>query len=340
MSNRVFYILALVAVSCAGGPRDIADNSTAYAEFFSIPDDSTVVSLSPYGGKPDTLRIVSPMSSFVCMSSTHVAFLDAIGMDSAVRAVSGLRYVSSGELRSRGDVLDIGYESEVDIERILALKPDLVLTYSPAAMTPPYAERLERLGIRVLILNEHLEDHPLARAEYVRLYGVLTGRRAAADSVFEAVRARYLEICRRSSRESVKKVLLNLPYADQWYVPGRLNYMSRLIEDAGGMVLGAEEGRHESSVISLEQACVLARQADIWLNPGAVRSRRELSGLNPVFAGFRIGGIYNNTLRVNSEGGNDFWESGCVRPDLILEDLVKIMGDSADGSFNYYVEVD
>jgi iron complex transport system substrate-binding protein len=48
--------------------------------------------------------------------------------------------------------------------------------------------------------------------------------------------------------------------------------------------------------------------------------------------------IYNNTLRTNSEGGNDFWESGAVRPDLVLEDLVKIFA-SEPGKLHYYLEL-
>jgi len=34
--------------------------------------------------------------------------------------------------------------------------------------------------------------------------------------------------------------------------------------------------------------------------------------------------IFNNNLQVSTGGGNDYWERGVVRPDLILADLVKI----------------
>ena len=95
---------------------------------------------------------------------------------------------------------------------------------------------------------------------------------------------------------------------------------------------------HDSSVMSLEQAYLLSRDADIWLNPGNVSTRSQLEALNPMFSRFGVPRIYNNTLRVNSGGGNDFWENGTLRPDLILEDLVGIFAGSGD-SFNYYIEV-
>ena len=35
--------------------------------------------------------------------------------------------------------------------------------------------------------------------------------------------------------------------------------------------------------------------------------------------------IYNRNKRLNEFGGNDYMESGTVRPDLILRDLIKIL---------------
>ena len=49
--------------------------------------------------------------------------------------------------------------------------------------------------------------------------------------------------------------------------------------------------------------------------------------------------IYNNTRRETPAGGNDFWESGCVHPSMILEDLVSIFS-GRDTLFHYYVKVD
>ena len=51
-------------------------------------------------------------------------------------------------------------------------------------------QALRELGVRCVVLSEHIESHPLARAEYVKLFGALTGRLSRADSVFSAVLAR------------------------------------------------------------------------------------------------------------------------------------------------------
>ncbi len=285
---RNFFLLliamafqGLTVCSCVSVNESQRERHTAYAEFFDIPDDSHIVSFSPYTGEVDTMVIDTPMRNIVCMSTSHVACLDAIGMDSVISAVSGLRFVSSEELKSRDDVFDIGYDPEIDYERIVALKPDLLVAYSVSAALPQYVVKLRSLGVKVLMLSDHLESHPLARAEYVRLFGALTGSMDKADSLFAAVEENYLSIAAHADTADRAKVLFNLPYGDQWYIPGEESYMSKLVSDAGGTVLGAEKGSRNSSVISLEQAYLLAKEADVWLNPGTCSTRKEIISANP-----------------------------------------------------------
>lgn len=339
-------IFMLIVVACSAD-QDGMTTSCRYARNFDmIATDSlsSVVVISPHDGRHDTLCINEPMDNIICMSSSHVACLSVIGADSVITAVSGLDYISDPGIRSR-NVHDIGYESSLDYEMIVSLAPDIVVTYTVSAAVPPYIAKLRSLGIPVLILHDHLENHPLARAEYMRLFGVLTGRTEVADSVFAYVEQRYETLLRcPSDGSAAKKVLLNIPYGDSWYVPGKDNYMSRLIMDAGGEVSGARDGTSESRVISMEEAWMLSGQADIWLNPGHCNTREELEAFHPLFPSFgplKKGlPIYNNTLRMTPEGGNDFYESGVVRPDLILEDLISIMSGDKESSMNYYRPLD
>ena len=43
------------------------------------------------------------------------------------------------------------------------------------------------------------------------------------------------------------------------------------------------------------------------------------------FKAFQQGEVYNFAKRTTPTGGNDFWETGVVRPDYILQDLIKIL---------------
>lgn len=392
-----FRHIALLAVlwaaflsSCGGRQKvEVPDTSgyAAYAQCFDLLPEGegwAIVSLSPYDGTTDTLHVTEPLQKIVCMSTSHVGFLDAIGAADAVVAVSGCDFVSSPRIRERiaeGLVAEAGYEAAPAYETLYQLQPDVVLSYSLGGASP-MDERLTELGIRVFTLYEHLESHPLARSEYVRLFGALTGRMDAADSLFAVVSSNYHSLMVSSSSKTPfsedepaknglassekplyedgggvwdtsssnlpvfedrqQKVLVNLPYAGVWYIPGAESYMARLIRDAGGEVLGSEPGTSQSGMISLERAYELACEADFWLNAGNVQSMDELRRENAAFASFPVaapGRVYTNSRRANPAGGNDFWESGAVRPDLILKDLRTIFAGGPEDSLYYYQSV-
>ena len=329
-------VAALAVASCGRNPRTLVAGGMEYAEWFDLQDGRAIIR-SPYGGAADTLDVGAPMRSIVCMSSSYIGFLDALGCDSVATAVSGLAYVSDPEVRERA--VDVGYDAALDYETILKLKPDLLLTYAVSAAEPPYLQKLRDLGIRTAVIHEHLESHPLARAEYIRFFGFLTGRTALADSLFVDIRDRYLSLV--CETDTPRKVLVNIPYADQWYIPGGDNYMARLVHDAGGEVLGAVPGRFESSVISVEKAFSLAQEADFWLNPGWCATKEQLRSVHPLFADFPVLGksVWNNTKQSTPGGGNAFWETGPAHPDLILKDLRAIF-DGTEVPMDYYFRLE
>jgi iron complex transport system substrate-binding protein len=94
----------------------------------------------------------------------------------------------------------------------------------------------------------------------------------------------------------------------------------------------------------VEQAIILSRDASFWLNTGWCDTMEALHGQNQAFKSIDIPYKYNNTARANDRGGNDFWESGAARPDVILHDLVKIFHPEIvahDGrELYYYKKVD
>lgn len=358
------------------GLSQAQSSAVEYAQWFSITDEGSVVVYSPQGAAPDTL--VPPLKRMVCMSSSYVGYLDAIGASASAVGVSGKDYL--GNPRVKAAAVEVGYDAALDYEAIVRARPDVFLTYAVGAVEPPYLSKLRDLGIRCVVLSEHLESHPLARAEYVKLFGALTGRSSQADSVFTSVRDRYLSLVQHPDSEVVqagsaavragsaaakdksaatdqvgaaltqtgpaiaragiapgplvstrRKVLINIPYADIWYIPGGDNYMARLVQDAGGELLGSVPGRQESGTIGLEQAYAYAQEADVWLNPGWCRTRDQLRSVHPLFRDFPVLGraVWNNTLQETPGGGNLFWETGPVHPDWIIEDLVHIFSGTS-----------
>ena len=349
-------LLLSICISCKPvGNGDGVEDVTLPIFLQIIDNDGALkaVSVSPFDGSRDTLAIDGPMDRLIVMSTSHIGFLEAISRTGVIAGVSGLDYVYSQDV----DAVDVGYDASPDYEKIVSLKPDLLLTYSVSAAKSPFISKLEQLGIRVFTVNEHLESHPLARASYVRLFGALTGTMDKADSVLDAVRSSYTSLADSlaTSIRNKRKVLLNIPYNDQWFVPSENNYLTAMIRDAGGEVLGCEDGRTVSSVMSVEKAYSLSKDADCWMNVGWCSTMGQLLSVNPVFgdmagnirsnadahgyAGTPV--IWNDNRRLSPKGGNDIWESGVARPDLVLRDIASILHPSpASPVPTYYLPLD
>ncbi len=263
----------------------------------------------------------------VCLSSSHVAFIDALGDVERIVGVTNVGSISNPAIHSRG-VGEIGYDASTDYERLAALRPDLVMLYGVKGASG-MERKLRELGIPFVYIGEYLERSPLGKAEWLVAVAEILDCREEGERLFAEIAARY-----HAMREAVAttghrpKVMLNMPYGDSWFMPSTDSYVARLIEDAGGDYLYRRNSGGHSLPIDMERALLLASQADVWLNFGGVTTLAQVLARLPEFAGIRAvreGRLYNDNLRLNEGGGNDYWESGVVHPDIVLRDLALIL---------------
>ena len=295
-----------------------------------------------YYTKLDTL---SPPKRIVAMSSSHIAMLDAAGVADRIIGVSGAGFISTPSVVQRiekGEIFDVGYDGAFDFENIIAIKADLVLLYGVVGETQRITDKLDELRIPYIYIGDYLESDPLGKAEWSVAIAYICGVEKEGLEFFNGVAERYNALKERKYCSAYKpRVMLNLPYRDTWFMPPHNSYMVRLIEDAGGEYVLAENDSITSKPISLEEALELALKADFWINLGQIASLEELRAAAPHFTkvdAVRFGRIYNNTKRTNKSRGSDFWESGAIRPDIILEDLIKILHHEAPTEELYYYQ--
>jgi iron complex transport system substrate-binding protein len=277
----------------------------------------------------------------VCMSSTYIAMLDALGQVGRVVGVSGMEYISNPYVLARRDeIKDVG--AEINYESLVGLKPDLVLLYGVSDALAATTDKMNELGIPYMYVGDYLEESPLGKAEWMVVLSELTDCRAAGERVFGAVPERYDALKRLVSGVTRRPaVMLNTPWNDSWMMPSVNNFVVRLIRDAGGDYIYPKNTSHSSVAIGLETAYGLIREADVWLNTGRVTSLAELLAVDEKFSdakAVREKKVYNNNLRLTPGGGNDYWESGCVRPDVVLRDLIRILHPELleEGDLYYY----
>lgn len=335
-------VIALVlSTACSGNKHNNVTDLTEtiyqpeYASGFTISAGadsiSSIIIKNPWQGADSvtmTYRADKPAERIVAMSSTYVAMLESLGEVDRVVGVSGRDFISSEALRSRGDkVADVGYDTNIDFEKLVMLNPDLVLLYGVNG--PNLIEdKLKELDIPYMYMGEYIEESPLGKAEWVVAVGELIGKRNEAVALFDSIACSYNDIKSRYSEAADRpKVMINAPYNDSWWMPSTKNYMAQLIEDAGGDYIYKKNEGNASVAIDIEEAYMLMSDADVWLNPGQAASLSQVAAMTPRFTDtkpFKNGEVWNNNRRSTRGGGNDFYESGIMHPDIILEDLADI----------------
>ena len=241
----------------------------------------------------------------VCVSSTHIAMLDAIGEAGRVVGVSGIDYISNPDIQARRDSIgDVGYEGNINYELLLSLDPDLVLLFGVNGASSAEG-KLKETGIPFLYVGDYLEESPLGKAEWLVALSEVVGRRAEGEKVFVEIPVRY-----NALKQRVADNALDAPGGDYIYKKNTGN---------------------ASTSIDMEEAYLLASDADVWLNVGMANTLDELKAACPKFADIRCvrnGFVYNNNARINAAGG------------IVLRDLIKIFHpELVEEPFVYYKQL-
>ena len=278
----------------------------------------------------------------ICMSSTHIAMIDALDKTERIVGVSGFQYISNPKIISRSDIIpDVGYEGNIDYEAIIKAKPDLILLFSINGASAMEA-KLKELGIPYIYIGDYLEENPLGKAEWIVAISEILGIREKGIEKFNSIVHNYTHL--KHLVDSVvlesPKVMVNAPFLDSWFMPSTKSYIATMIKDAGGEYIYRKNTGNASNPIDLEEALKLVSEADYWINIGTVNSIEELKVACPAFLSaecVKQGRLYNNNHISSPGGGNDCYESGVVNPDLILKDMIKIFHPQLiEENFTYY----
>lgn len=353
-----FLIIAVVAASCGNKKNQnntfVIDTAyTKYAKGFRVSYKENITQvevMKPYQGSEDILTywlidasaeipahdshikiIKTPIKSIVCTSTTHIPLLDYLNESAALVGFPTTDYISSQKMRSRidsGYVSDLGVDKGLNIEKLAALSPDMVMAYT---MTGDYGQfkSIEDLGTPVVMNAEYLEEHPLGRAEWIKYMALFFDKELMADSIFSVIENQYLETKSKVDELADTKptVMSGIVYGDAWFMPAGQNYAAKLLRDAGFHYLWSDDTTTGYLQLPFELVYEKANQADYWIGVGAFNSLEEIANSDKRyknFNAFQRGKVYTYNVRIGAKGGSEFLELGYLRPDIILEDLVKI----------------
>ena len=287
----------------------------------------------PYAsGGGDTQVVRVPVARAVTLTTTNVRHLEALGALDALVGMGSGRYVCSPGARERladGRIRDVGDDMRLDLEALVALRPELLFTYVVGGSSDGGLAKLAEARLPAAVDGSYMEENPLGRAEWIKFTAAFFGKSAMADSLFAEIDSSYRALAALAARAARKPtVVVGAPFGGSWWVPGGRSYVARLLADAGADYPWSGDTTRGSLHLDLEAVLAKAGGSEIWLDGGEWKDLAAAKAQDPRFALFRAwreGRVWNNDRIRCGEGGRDFFESGALRPDWILADLIAIL---------------
>lgn len=280
----------------------------------------------------DSQVVTVPVNSVISLSTTHLPHLAKLGIVDKLVGVSDTKIVNTSEVVEKikaGQVANVGNNASVNVERILELNPELITTYGTGNANSDSYPKLLEAGLKVAINAEYMEDSPLGRSEWLKFTALFFNKEKQAEQIFGEVAKKYEEVVAKAKAVKTRpSVFVGFNFKGTWYMPGGNSYAAKYLKDAGANYLWSNDKSSGSLPLSFEAIIERANNTDFWLNFSQKwRSKKEILAEDSRYGDFKAvkdGNLFNNNVRVNENGGNDYWEGGISNPDVVLSDLIKI----------------
>lgn len=332
----ILCLLCLVGCQPHSAKHNALPDGNKYAKGFQIT--STEEGLLVEVFQPYTKMLIrEPLQRIGTMSAVQIGFIDALESKEKVVAVCNPELIYTP---LKGTEINIGDAIQPNTEQILRADLDLLLAVHYGQTNNVEVERLEKLGVPVLYINEWQETHPLARAEWIRVVGALLGQREKADSIFQSVENQYLQLAQAAQKDSAlarTSIMTGGNFRGTWYVPGGESYLAQLFKDAKADYPLYEDKRWTSIPLTIEDVLYYFNEANVWIGASAY-SLDELANMDKKhtwFAAYKNKRMYNWYKQQTQSGANNFWERGVVYPNEILEDLIAILHNDTTSHLHY-----
>lgn len=293
----------------------------------------------------DVTVLQQPLENVYLVSSAVMDLVCQIG------AVSDLKYTGvkekdwyvkeAADAMAAGNLIYAGKYSAPDYELLLSGGCTFAIENTMITHNPEVKEKLEELGIKVMIERSSYEKHPLGRLEWIKLFGVLFGREQQAKAFFDA-QAAHIEPILEKEKTGLSVAFFAVASDGTITVRKPNDYVSSMIELAGGTYslngyVPEEENALSTLKMQMEDFYAAEKDADILIYNGTIEgeltSIAELVQKNSLFADFKAvksGQVYTT--------GNNFYQQTSGTCDFI-EDLNKILNGETDAEYRFLKKI-
>ncbi len=305
-----------------------------YAKGFEIQhleDSSKLIILFNLEKPGDTLQKIhwkpTDIKSMACVSTTHVVMLDKLGRLNELKGVGFADMVRNKNARTlidSGKMINISTGHDIDAEVVYSLEPQLLFVYPFGGNN--YDKYLKR-GIGCVQICEYLETHPLGRAEWIKLFGVLLGEEQKADSVFNSIKSEYNNLKAMVEKtDLVKPTVFSASYSNgSWFAPPGNSFAAQSLIDAGANYIFADSLKTGNIVMPFEAMYERVYNVDYWgkiiFEPGNLTIDKIKSDDARLA---QIKSFKDKNIFYCNAAETDYHGDAVLEPQIILSDLVAI----------------
>ncbi|WP_332911216.1 ABC transporter substrate-binding protein [Algoriphagus boritolerans] len=238
-------------------------------------------------------------------STTHIPHLDLLNSSEKLVGFPQTDLISSKktrELIDSGKVTDLGNGPSANPEMVIDLQPDWIMI-STLGEDLRYLDLFAQAKIPAVINGEYVEQNPLGRAEWIKFTGILLGKHEESVAVFEDIEKAYQHAEKLTANlpETGKpKVLSGVMYQDIWYAPGADSWGARILENAGGSYIFADQSGEGSLQLSYEFVLDKGLETDFWIGSSDFADLNAMGNSEPRYRAFRPwknGEVYTYTAK-------------------------------------------
>lgn len=306
----------------------LADGS----KFLVVPEGCEVPASAP----KDAVPLYQPIENIYLAATSAMCLFDALNRLDAI-TLSGSRaeswYIDNArKAMEEGKILYAGKYSEPDYEMLLSHSCPLAVESMMIGHASDVKQKLEELGIAVLTDQSSMEEHPLGRTEWMKLYAALLNEEDRAEALFNEQVA-YLNDALQG--ENPQKTVAFFHISSSGYVVARKSgdYVTKMLELAGGRYVFSDLGDRETKTstvnIEMEQFFAAAKDADyIIYNStigGEIHSMEELLEKSALLAQFKA--VRNGNVWCTQK--NMYQET--TQLGQMIQSFRKIFSGEADG---------
>lgn len=297
-------------------------NGEVYEKYYLVKEFTTSTPSDGY-------KIKIPIESLMINSATYLGSLEMLDELDKVKGVCNANYIYNPTILhqvANGNIQDIGDSYNLDIENLLLLNAQAIMTTAYNA-DDANSKRMKQTGLNIIYNIEWQEPSILGRAEWIKFIGAFVDKSAVADSLFNDVEQKYMEAKLIAQQANQRPTIFSgQDYRGTWSFAGGKSFTAQLFRDANASYYYENDSTSTSIPSTIEQALINFSENDIWIGTqeASLAALAENNNKYKLFKAFKDGNVYNMNKRINSNGGNDYWESAVMRPDLLLKDMIKV----------------